>query len=186
MTITGTPDVRGLPGRSLPIDGGSTPPPSQEFIPGTLGERLAAKLIDLAIIKATPVILVIGMLFSGDLHARLVTTGWSEVLGATFVFVYFVASEAIGGRTLGKRLMGLRVYGPGGSAKPTFMQAVARNAYLLLWLLPVFFNLPLVLVGVGGILFAAAAIAIAISIHRSPTHRGINDRMAGGTQVINL
>ncbi|MEI6253687.1 MAG: RDD family protein [Mycobacteriaceae bacterium] len=190
MTITETPDLRS---RSLPIAADSTPTAPPGFIPGGLGRRLAAKLIDLGGVVALQLIvgLLVGIdarLFFGGRGATAVATlgdYWWGVLGSTLIFGYFVAFESVGGRTPGKRLLGLRVFGPGRSSHPTVGQAMARNAYLLLWLLPV----PAAWVGAEGTLFAlfaVAVVAIAVSIYRSPTKQGMNDRMAGGTQVVKL
>jgi uncharacterized RDD family membrane protein YckC len=190
MTITETPDLRS---RSFSIGTGSTPPAPLGFIPGGLGRRLVAKLIDLGAVVALQLIvgLFVGIdagLFFGERGAMAVATlgdYWWGVLGSTLIFLYFVAFEAVVGRTPGKRLMGLRVLGTGRTSHPTAGQAMARNAYLLLWLLPV----PAALVGAENALYAlftAAVVTIAVSIYRSPAKQGMNDRMAGGTQVVKL
>ena len=53
----------------------------------------------------------------------MVTGLFSGVL----MFTYFVVMEATQGRTLAKSLLGLRVRGPKGAAKPSFRQSAIRS-----------------------------------------------------------
>ena len=89
-------------------------------------------------------------------------------------FVYFLAFEIAQGRTPGKKLLGLRVHGPGGAAKPDVQQAAIRNVWTLLNIIPF----------IGGLLTLVAVIVIAVTINSSPTKQGKHDELAGGTQVV--
>lgn len=63
--------------------------------------------------------------------------------------------------------MGLEVLTAGG--RPTFAQSAKRNLFMLTAMLPF----------VGGLIGAALAIAIAVSIGSDPKGRGLHDRWAG-------
>ena len=89
-------------------------------------------------------------------------------------FVYFVGFEVSQGWTPAKKLLGLRVHGPGGAAKPTVQQSAIRNAFMLLSVIP----------WVGWLLGLIADIVIAVTINSSPTKQGKHDELAGGTQVV--
>jgi uncharacterized RDD family membrane protein YckC len=110
--------------------------------------------------------------------ASLFNSGTSILVTGIFtgllMFVYFVAFEVTQGRTLGKRLLGLSVRGPGGAPKPTLQQSAIRNAFTVLPVLPF----------IGGFLGVIAMIVIAVTINSSPTKQGKHDEMAGGTQVV--
>ncbi|MCX6483930.1 MAG: RDD family protein [Mycobacterium sp.] len=156
------PDPYGVPGGYS-----STPPAAWGGHPGTLGVRWGARIIDGLLVG-----LVAGLL------ASLFNSGTSILVTGIFtgvlMFVYFVAFEVTQGRTLGKRLLGLSVRGPGGAPKPTLQQSAIRNAFTLLPVLPF----------LGGFLGAIAMIVIAVTINSSPTKQGKHDEMAGGTQVV--
>jgi uncharacterized RDD family membrane protein YckC len=89
-------------------------------------------------------------------------------------FVYFVGFEVTQGWTIGKKLLGLSVHGPGGAAKPDVQQSAIRNAFTLLSIIPF----------VGGLLAFVAIIVIAVTTNSSPTKQGKHDELAGGTQVL--
>jgi uncharacterized RDD family membrane protein YckC len=145
----------------------STPPAAWGGRPGTLGIRWGARIIDGLLVG-----LVAGLL------ASLFNSGTSIMVTGIFtgllMFVYFVAFEVTQGRTLGKRLLGLSVRGPGGAPKPTLQQSAIRNAFTVLPVLPF----------LGGFLSVVAMIVIAVTINSSPTKQGKHDEMAGGTQVV--
>jgi uncharacterized RDD family membrane protein YckC len=90
-------------------------------------------------------------------------------------FAYFVVFEVTLGWTPAKKLFGLTVHGPGGARKPDLIQSAVRNAFELLWIVPVV---------VGSWIVPIAWIVIGVTIDRSPTRQGIHDRWAGGTQVV--
>jgi uncharacterized RDD family membrane protein YckC len=158
-----------LPADPYGVPGGypSTPPATWGGRPGTLGIRWGARIIDG---------LLVGL--GAGLLASLFNSGTSIMVTGIFtgllMFVYFVAFEVTQGRTLGKRLLGLSVRGPGGAPKPTLQQSAIRNAFTVLPVLPF----------LGGFLGVVAMIVIAVTINSSPTKQGKHDEMAGGTQVI--
>jgi uncharacterized RDD family membrane protein YckC len=100
----------------------------------------------------------------------LVTGLFSGVL----TFGYFVALEVTQGWTVGKKILGLSVHGPGGAPKPDLKQSAIRNSFTLLSIVPF----------IGGLLALAAYIVIAVTINGSPTKQGKHDELAGGTQVV--
>jgi uncharacterized RDD family membrane protein YckC len=158
-----------LPADPYGVPGGypSTPPTAWGGRPGSLGIRWGARIIDGLLVG-----LVAGLL------ASLFNSGTSIMVTGIFtglmMFVYFVAFEVTQGRTLGKRLLGLSVRGPGGAPKPTLQQSAIRNAFTVLPVLPF----------IGGFLGVVAMIVIAVTINSSPTKQGKHDEMAGGTQVV--
>ena len=158
-----------LPADPYGVPGGypSTPPAAWGGRPGTLGVRWGARIIDG---------LLVGL--GAGLLASLFNSGTSILVTGIFtgllMFVYFVAFEVTQGRTLGKRLLGLSVRGPGGAPKPTLQQSAIRNAFTVLPVLPF----------IGGFLGVIAMIVIAVTINSSPTKQGKHDEMAGGTQVV--
>ena len=89
-------------------------------------------------------------------------------------FLYFLAFESTQGWTIGKKLLGLSVHGPGGAPKPTVQQSAIRNSWTLLPIIPF----------VGGLLGVIAIVVIAVTINSSPTKQGKHDELAGGTQVV--
>jgi len=155
------PDPYGVPG-GYP----STPPAAWGGRPGGLGVRLGARIIDGILVT------ILAWALAGLFHSSssiLVTGLFTGVL----MFIYFVAMEVTQGRTLGKKLLGLSVRGPGGAAKPDVKQSAIRNAFTLLTVIPF-----------GGLLTFIAMIVIAVTINSSPTKQGKHDELAGGTQVV--
>lgn len=152
----------GAPGGTFP--GG---PPVGYGQPGRLWPRWGARLIDglLVGIASWAVSAVFGV--SDSILATGFFTG-------ALMFAYFVAMEVTQGHTLGKKLLGMTVRGPGGAPKPDFKQSAIRNAWTLLPIVPY----------VGGLLGVIAIVWIAVSIENSPTKQGKHDELAGGTQVI--
>jgi uncharacterized RDD family membrane protein YckC len=92
---------------------------------------------------------------------------------AGLVFAYFTLLDAYRGTTLGKRVFGLKVIGPGGAA-PTLQQAAIREAFTLLGAIPF----------AGPVLALGAWIVILLTVRSSPTRQGKHDELAGGTQVV--
>lgn len=156
------PDPYGGPG------GYPAPPPAAWGTqPGTLGIRFGARIIDGLLVGIVGGLLAVLFGVSDNI---MVTGLFSGVL----MFAYFVLMEGTQGRTLGKSLLGLRVHGPGGAAKPTFGQSAIRNSFTLLTVVPY----------IGGLLAMVAYIVIAVTINNSPTKQGKHDELAGGTQVV--
>ena len=146
----------------------SYPPPFPAGLePGGLVVRFFARLIDGIIVGIVSFLL---SFFTETLSSIWVTGLFTGLL----MFVYFVAFETAQGWTPGKRVLGLRVHGPGGAPKPTAQQSAIRNVWTLLPIIPL----------VGGLLAFVAMIVIAVTISGSPTKQGKHDDLAGGTQVV--
>jgi len=136
--------------------------------PGGLAVRFFARLIDGILVN----LVALGMsivLFDWD-YWWMVTGLFSGVM----MFGYFVLLEVGYGTSLGKRLLGLAVHGPGGAPKPDVKQSAIRNAFTLLAVVPY----------IGHLLALVAYIVIAVTINTSPTKQGKHDELAGGTQVV--
>ena len=142
------------------------PPPSGRQ-PGGLGVRFAARLIDGIIVNVVAFIIAFAI---GSVSNYWVTGLFTGLL----TFIYFVAFETTQGWTAGKKVLGLRVHGPGGAPKPTAQQSAIRNAWTLFPIIPI----------IGGLLGFIAIIVIALTINGSPTKQGKHDDLAGGTQVV--
>src|SRR5277367_4489140 len=97
---------------------------------GGLGARFFARLIDGILINIVVFVLSV-FLFDRD-YWWLVTRLFSGVL----MFGYFVLLEVTQGATLGKRLLGLTVHGPGGAPRPDATQSAIRNSFTLLAVVP--------------------------------------------------
>ena len=103
----------------------SYPPPFPAgLVPGGLVVRFFARLIDGIIVGVVCFLL---SFFTDTLSSIWVTGLFTGLL----MFVYFVAFETAQGWTLGKRVLGLRVHGPGGAPKPTAQQSAIRNVWTL-------------------------------------------------------
>jgi uncharacterized RDD family membrane protein YckC len=87
-----------------------------------------------------------------------------------------VLFEVTQGTSLGKRLLGLAVHGPGGAPKPDLTQSAIRNSFTLLAVVPY----------LGPLLAFIAYVVIAVTISGSPTKQGKHDELAGGTQVVKV
>jgi uncharacterized RDD family membrane protein YckC len=146
----------------------SYPPPFPAGLePGGLVVRFFARLIDGIIVGVVSFLL---SFFTDTLSSIWVTGLFTGLL----MFVYFLAFETAQGWTPGKRVLGLRVQGPGGATKPTAQQAAIRNVWTLFPIVPF----------VGGLLAFVAMIVIAVTISGSPTKQGKHDQLAGGTRVV--
>lgn len=144
---------------------GGYPPPGGG-VPGGVGIRFGARVIDGIIVGIVVSILV-----------SLVWNNYSLSFGifsGILLFAYFVAFEVTQGWTPGKKILGLHVRGAAGLPKPTPKESAIRNSFLLLGIIPF----------IGGLLVLAAYIYIAITINGSPTKQGKHDELAGGTQVV--
>ncbi len=149
---------------------GAYPPP----VPGGSGQpggvwiRLGARVIDW-IIAGIVVFLISFSFYAIDSYGIV-----AGVISGLVPFAYFVGFEVSQGWTPGKKILGLRVHGPGGAAKPTAQQSAIRNSFMLLSIVP----------WVGWLLHLAADIVIGVTINKSPTGQGKHDELAGGTQVV--
>lgn len=144
--------------------------PQRPYVqPGGLAQRFFARLIDGIVVNI--VVFVLTLFFFPD-YGWMVTGLFSGVL----MFGYFVMLEVSQGSSLGKRLLGLKVLGPGGLPRPTVSQSAIRNSFTLLAVMPY----------VGPLLAFIAYIVIAVTINASPCKQGKHDELAGGTQVIKV
>jgi uncharacterized RDD family membrane protein YckC len=135
-----------------------------------LGRRFAARLLD-GLILLIPVVIVTAIVGGGFNIGTQNDTGreaLATLVGLLITFGYFVLCESEAGGTLGKSALGLEVTGPDGH--PTVVQAMKRNAFILLSAIPG---------TIGGLLSLAVAITIAVTISRSPIGQGLHDRWAG-------
>ena len=145
---------------------GSYPPPVGAQ-PGGLGVRFAARFIDGLIVGIVGSIIVFAIGATSNVWITGLFTG-------ALSFIYYVAFEVTQGWTPGKKVLGLRVHGPGGAPKPTAAQSAIRNSWTLLPIIPF----------IGGLLGVVAIVVIAVTINSSPTKQGKHDELAGGTQVL--
>lgn len=145
---------------------GSYPPPGGQQ-PGSLGLRFVARIIDGLIVGILGGIIVYAIGLASNVWITGLFTG-------VITFVYYVGLEVSQGWTLGKKLLGLSVHGPGGAPKPTVQQSAIRNSWTLLPIIPF----------IGGLLGVVAIVIIAVTINGSPTKQGKHDELAGGTQVV--
>ena len=137
------------------------------YIPGTLMWRIGAHIIDFVVLLVLFVVMWI-------LIGNLVSVVWVPYVNTTIVLVYAVALETVRGQTLGKQALRLRVHNQDGTY-PTPGQALRRNLYFALALLPGF---------IGGLIALAVIGWIAASILVNIDDRqGINDRFANQTFV---
>src|SRR5262245_26598228 len=143
------------------------PPFPANLEAGGLLVRFFARLIDGIIVGIVSFLLA---LFTDTLSNYWVTGLFTGLL----TFVYFLAFETAQGWTPGRRVLGLRVHGPGGAPKPTAQQSAIRNVWTLFPIIPF----------IGGLLGFVAIVVIAVTISGSPTKQGKHDDLAGGTQVV--
>ncbi|MDT5082221.1 MAG: hypothetical protein QOJ80_6858 [Mycobacterium sp.] len=143
---------------------------SAQLQPGGLLRRFFARLIDGIIVSIIGSVGILAIFSSDGLSDLLVTGLFTGIL----MFVYFVAFEVGVGWTLGKKLLGLKVRGPGGAPKPDLKQSAIRNSWTLLPIVPY----------LGGLLAFIAIVVIAVTIAGSPTKQGKHDELAGGTEVV--
>jgi uncharacterized RDD family membrane protein YckC len=156
-----------------------SPPPTGGQEPGSLGLRLGARIIDGIIVFVVAVIIGILLSMVSDYRSNAFLFAFiNGIIAGVLTFVYFVGFETSQGATPGKKLLGLSVRGPDGASKPTVQQSAVRNVWTLFNVVPPQF--------VGGVLYLAAVIWIAVTINGSPTKQGIHDKLAGGTQVVKV
>lgn len=158
--------------------------------PAPLRDRFLARLVDGVLLGVTTTVVVNVVVVGAVLgHAmsfygtgsRWVDVAVSAVLTAAIDLGYFAFMESTEGRTVGKRVMGLRTLGPDGG-RPTLEEAVRRNIWTPFGILGV---VPVVGSTLGGLATLAAVIAIAVGINADAvTRQGWHDRFAGGTRVV--
>ena len=92
-------------------------PPTSEVV----GRRIGAALIDIALMAALFVVvgLALGAGKTSDREASIVLEGGETLIYLALVLLYYFATEARSGQTLGKRVLGLRVVRRDGSAADT-------------------------------------------------------------------
>lgn len=98
-----------------------------------LGRRIGAALVDLVVVVVLLVVLgiLIGESESGDGAARVSLDGGPALVWVALSLAYYFASEAISGRTLGKRLLGVRVAAADGG-RAGVGQIAMRTAFRLI------------------------------------------------------
>ncbi|MEV6774609.1 RDD family protein [Nocardia sp. NPDC051030] len=148
----------GNPGYGAPQFGGGAQP-------GDLWLRFAARLIDGLIIG------IPGGIIYAVLPGKLGIV-W-EILLPIIMFGYFILLETSQGATLGKKILGLRVLGPGGAPLDPATSA-KRNLFVVVGLIPC----------LGTLISIGLQIYIAVTIEQDPNKQGWHDKFAGGTQVI--
>jgi uncharacterized RDD family membrane protein YckC len=154
----------GQPGFGQP----NLPPGAQ---PADLWVRFAARLIDEVIIWIPVSIIMFLILRIGGVW----TSSILLLVGSLILYGYFIGMETSSGGTLGKKILGLRVIGPGGGQVDAGASA-KRNLFIILGAIPC----------VGGIAAFVMEIYIAVTIEQDPFKRGWHDKFAGGTQVIKI
>jgi uncharacterized RDD family membrane protein YckC len=92
--------------------------------------------------------------------------GWAALAWLAGSWAYWIVSERVWGRTVGKRLLGIRVVGESG-ARPTWGQSLARNVLRL----------------VDGIPFVVPYLLGFVVAQADDDRRRIGDRVAG-TRVV--
>ncbi|WP_327143170.1 RDD family protein [Nocardia sp. NBC_01327] len=134
--------------------------------PGDLWLRFAARFIDGLIFG------IVGVIVYVLLPSSIVLV-W-DILLPLITFGYFIFMETQqGGQTLGKKILGLRVLGPGGAPLDPVTSA-KRNLFVAIQFIPC----------LGTLVSIGLAIYIAVTIEQDPNKQGWHDKFAGGTQVI--
>lgn len=137
---------------------------SVEQRPAGVWIRFLARLID-GVVAGLGAVLLIRLCGLGD-NLLIVTS-----LGALIVYSYFIILESVWGSTIGKRMLGLRVFDSTGE-KPSLGSAAIRNIFVASGAIPF----------VGPVLDIVVRIVVGVTISRSSTKRGVHDRWAK-TQV---
>lgn len=145
------------------------PPPRSSPGPAGagLGPRVGARLLDVLIvgIPLSIVLALVGLGAGAAMDPGNVGPQWlSSLLYSLLWFGYFVWLESSRGATLGKQLLNIQVLGPQGGP-PSTEQAMKRNAWMLLGLIP----------WIGGLLWFVAVIAIMVTIARGSDMQGFHD-----------
>ena len=125
---------------------------SLQFQLANLGSRATASIIDHLIILVAQVITIVAFSFLGLLTAEVspMSPGWIIaiifIIIFAFNFGYFIISEYFwGGRTIGKRILGIRVIQENGH-NITFLSSIIRNFLRLIDMLPSSYALGILMV----------------------------------------
>lgn len=133
-----------------------------------IGRRIGALLLDILIV-GVPLFIVMGILFGQSNadggNASIYLSGVPLFFYGAIILAYFGVTEAIWGKTLGKRLLGIRVVDADGGGKAGVGGIIARTLLRIIDGLPALY-----LVGL-----------IVVLLH--PGNKRLGD-MAGGTQVV--
>ncbi|MEZ4321128.1 MAG: RDD family protein [Myxococcota bacterium] len=122
-----------------------------------LGARAAARLID-----------IVGLTLAAS-WGLLVDFGLVWLIGhALLILLYFVASDALFGATIGKRLLGIRVTADDGSPV-SWPSALKREAFVVVGAVPF----------IGPLVAMALWVGIAVTVRNSPEARGWHDQWSG-------
>lgn len=133
------PETADLP-TAVPPSSGDQPaqpmasaPPSQEDV---LGVRIAAALIDLAVLLGVFLVfvLLVGEVSTADGTLMFSLGGAETALYIVLALVYYFALEAAIGQTVGKRLLGLRVVRPDAGRPSVGATAVRTLLRIVDWL----------------------------------------------------
>ncbi|HEY7582981.1 MAG TPA: RDD family protein [Acidimicrobiia bacterium] len=174
------PPVEPMPAAPAPV-----PAASGAGRPADVGPRFLARLIDhilLGIVTSVIIVpLLIASAFSGVGTGSSFGFGFdfgvgsliASIVTAVITIGYFALMESNMGQTVGKMALSLRTEGPGGG-KPTLEQALKRNAWYALAIIPF----------LGGLAQLAIIIYIAVTISQSAAKVGWHDTFAGGTRVV--
>ncbi|MFC4912172.1 RDD family protein [Actinomadura gamaensis] len=135
------------------------------------GQRLLARIVD-TLIVGLPVVLVLRAALPHDAADR-----WAPTAVASLLLAYDAVQLAVWGRTVGKRVAGVRVVTPDGS-RPNPTQAALRAA---VYAVPIALR-PVPVLGLLGGIFWVVNVATAF---RGPERRAVHDRLAGTGVVKN-
>lgn len=125
---------------------------SLQFQLANLGSRATASIIDHLIIIVAQVLTLIGFSFLAGLTAEAIpmSSGWIIAIILIIIFIfnfgYFIILEYFwGGRTIGKRILGIRVIQENGH-NITFLSSIIRNFLRLIDSLPSSYALGILLI----------------------------------------
>lgn len=157
------------------------PPPPPPDGAGAEGEkadsliRFGGRIVDGLILLVPSLVIAAVVGGSASLSGGSLGRAWlGSIVVTALQFAYYVVMETSQGRTLGKRALGLRVYGANGGL-PTQDESMRRNAFLFLNIIPTF---------LGSLISLAASVAIAVTISNDSRGQGWHDKFAGGTRVV--
>jgi uncharacterized RDD family membrane protein YckC len=116
-----------------------------------VGRRIGAALIDLIAIFVLLIVVgvVAGQGQAGKGHASVNLHGAPAVVWVILAFGYYAVPERLGGQTLGKRLLRIRVVSVGGGP-PSTLSAALRTVLRVIDFLPFFYLLGLVVILTSG------------------------------------
>jgi len=116
------------------------PPPASPVQESVVGLRISAALVDLALLAGLFVIIAcaVGQVSEGggSIHYSL-NWAWAAAFVA-IAGLYYFALEALSGQTVGKRLLGVQVYGPG-RTRPSAWAVAGRTLLRVVDFLPVLY-----------------------------------------------